>query len=220
MAPLTLTAGPARPRIDTGDTAWLLAASALVLLMAPGLALFYGGMVRSKSVLNMMMMTFGALAAITVIWVLVGYSLAFGDDLGLGLLGDPLQHFGLQSLVSESADTWLSVPTILFAMFQGLFCVITGALVSGAIADRARFGAWMVFVSRVDRAGLRAGRALGLRPRPRRTRRRLAGQPGRHDRLRRRHGRRDLLRRLGARARAGASAPASASARTRCGRTT
>ena len=92
--------GPSRPRSRSpstlGDTAWLLAASALVLLMAPGLALFYGGMVRSKSVLNMMMMTFGALAAITVIWVLVGYSLAFGDDLGLGLLGDPLEYFGLQ----------------------------------------------------------------------------------------------------------------------------
>jgi ammonium transporter len=151
MAILTLTLGPvlalARETIDTGDTAWLLAASALVLLMAPGLALFYGGMVRSKSVLNMMMMTFGALAAITVIWVLVGYSLAFGDDLGLGLLGNPLQHFGLQDLVSPHADTWLSVPIILFAVFQGLFCVITGALVSGAIADRARFGAWIVFVS-------------------------------------------------------------------------
>jgi ammonium transporter, Amt family len=133
--------------IDTGDTAWLLAASALVLLMAPGLALFYGGMVRSKSVLNMMMMTFGALAAIVVLWVLVGYSLAFGDDLGLGLVGDPFQHFGLQDLVSADADSWLSVPVILFAIFQGLFCVITGALVSGAIADRARFGAWMVFVS-------------------------------------------------------------------------
>ena len=134
-------------RIDTGDTAWMLAASALVLLMAPGLALFYGGMVRSKSVLNMIMMTFGALAAITVIWVLVGYSLAFGDDVGRGLLGDPFQYFGLQSLVSASADSWLSVPVILFAVFQGLFCVITGALVSGAIADRARFGAWIVFVS-------------------------------------------------------------------------
>ena len=109
--------------------------------------LFYGGMVRSKSVLNMMMMTFGALAAITVIWVVVGYSLAFGDDLGLGLLGNPLDHFGLQDLVAESADSWLTVPIILFAIFQGLFCVITGALVSGAIADRARFGAWMVFVS-------------------------------------------------------------------------
>jgi Amt family ammonium transporter len=133
--------------INTGDTAWLLAATALVLLMAPGLALFYGGMVRSKSVLNMMMMTFGALAVITVIWVLVGYSLAFGDDVGDGLLGDPFQHFGLQSLMSPSADSWLSVPVILFAVFQGLFCVITGALVSGAIADRARFGARNAFVS-------------------------------------------------------------------------
>jgi Amt family ammonium transporter len=133
--------------IDAGDTAWLLAASALVLLMAPGLALFYGGMVRSKSVLNMIMMTFGALAAITVIWVVVGYSLAFGDDLGGGLLGDPWQHFGLQDLTRPGADTWLTVPVILFAVFQGLFAVITGALVSGAIADRARFGAWMVFVS-------------------------------------------------------------------------
>ncbi len=150
MATLTVAVASAHPlveAIDTGDTAWLLAASALVLLMAPGLALFYGGMVRSKSVLNMMMMTFGALAAITVLWVLVGYSLAFGDDLGLGLLGNPLDHFGLQDLVAESADSWLTVPIILFAIFQGLFCVITGALVSGAIADRARFGAWMVFVS-------------------------------------------------------------------------
>jgi ammonium transporter, Amt family len=147
MASLTAPLGPLPQAIDTGDTAWLLAASAMVLLMAPGLALFYGGLVRSKSVLNMMMMTFGALAAITVIWVVVGYSLAFGDDLGGGLIGDPLQHFGLQSLVTESADSWLTVPVILFAMFQGLFCVITGALVSGAIADRARFGAWIVFVS-------------------------------------------------------------------------
>ena len=145
--PAPLAPAPDRGKIDTGDTAWLLAASALVLLMAPGLALFYGGMVRSKSVLNMMMMTFGALAAITVIWVLVGYSLAFGDDVGGGLIGDPLQYFGLQPLVAESADSWLTIPIILFAMFQGLFCVITGALVSGAIADRARFGAWIVFIS-------------------------------------------------------------------------
>jgi Amt family ammonium transporter len=132
--------------IDAGDTAWLLASSALVLLMAPGLALFYGGMVRSKSVLNMMMMTFGALAAIVVLWVLVGYSLAFGDDVGGGLLGDPVQHLGLQDLVS-GRNGWLSVPVILFAVFQGLFCVITAALVSGAIADRARFGAWLLFIS-------------------------------------------------------------------------
>jgi ammonium transporter len=133
--------------IDSGDTAWLLASSALVLLMAPGLALFYGGMVRSKSVLNMMMMTFGALGAITVVWTLVGYSLAFGDDLGAGLLGDPTQYIGLSSLMTEDSNGTSPVPLILFAVFQGLFAVITGALVSGAIADRARFGTWMVFVS-------------------------------------------------------------------------
>ncbi len=133
--------------IDTGNTAWLLAASALVLLMAPGLALFYGGMVRSKSVLNMMMMTFGSLAVITVLWVLVGYSIAFGDDVTLGLFGDPTQYAGLGQLMSEESNGDSGIPLILFAVFQGLFCVITGALVSGAIADRARFGAWMVFVA-------------------------------------------------------------------------
>src|SRR5688500_11354646 len=84
--------------VNTGDTAWLLAASALVLLMAPGLAFFYGGMVRSKSVLNMMMMVFGALAVVTVVWVLVGYSVAFGDDVVLGLFGDPTQYLGLEGL--------------------------------------------------------------------------------------------------------------------------
>jgi ammonium transporter len=132
--------------LDPGNTAWLLVATALVLLMAPGLALFYGGMVRSKAVLNMMMMTFGATALIAVLWVLVGYSIAFGDDIGWGLLGDPTQFLGLSSLMSEEANGEAGIPRILFAIFQGLFCVITGALVSGAIADRASFGAWMVFV--------------------------------------------------------------------------
>ncbi|HEU4567287.1 MAG TPA: ammonium transporter [Marmoricola sp.] len=133
--------------IDTGDTAWLLTAAALVLLMVPGLALFYGGMVRSKSVLNMMMMTFSALGTITLVWVVVGYSVAFGDDAAGGLLGDPRQYFGLQSLISAHSSSWLPVPVILFACFQGLFAVVTGALVAGAIADRARFGAWVVFVA-------------------------------------------------------------------------
>jgi Amt family ammonium transporter len=132
--------------LDTGDTAWLLAASALVLLMAPGLALFYGGMVRSKSVLNMIMMTFGTLAVVAILWTLVGYSIAFGDDIGGGLLGDPFQYAGLSDLLDPASNGESTVPVILFAIFQGLFCVITGALVSGAIADRARFGAWMVFV--------------------------------------------------------------------------
>ena len=143
MLPLNAAASS----LDTGDTAWLLAASALVLLMAPGLALFYGGMVRSKSVLNMIMMSFGTLAAVCILWAIVGYSIAFGDDLGLGLVGDPTQYFGLGELLAEGSNGESTVPLILFAMFQGLFCVITGALVSGAIADRARFGAWIVFVS-------------------------------------------------------------------------
>jgi Amt family ammonium transporter len=133
--------------IDSGNTAWLLAASALVLLMAPGLALFYGGLVRSKSVLNMMMMTFGALAVVMVVWTLVGYSVAFGDDAGLGLLGDPTQYVGLGQLMGADDVHPAGVPLMLFAVFQGLFCVITAALVSGAIADRARFGAWLVFVA-------------------------------------------------------------------------
>ena len=133
--------------LDSGDTAWLLVSTALVLLMAPGLALFYGGMVRSKSVLNMIMMTFGATAVVMVVWTLVGYSIAFGDDVGGGLLGDPFQHLGLGGLIEESANGDRTVPVILFAVFQGLFCVITAALVSGAVADRARFGAWLVFVA-------------------------------------------------------------------------
>ena len=133
--------------LDSGDTAWLLVSTALVLLMAPGLALFYGGMVRSKSVLNMIMMTFGALAVVMVVWTLLGFSIAFGDDLGGGLVGDPFQYLGLGDLLTESANGDRTVPFILFAVFQGLFCVITAALVSGAVADRARFGAWLVFVA-------------------------------------------------------------------------
>ncbi len=129
--------------VDPGDTAWLLTSAALVLLMAPGLAFFYGGMVRSKSVLNMMMMTFGALALVSILWVLVGYSLAFGDDLGAGLLGNPLQFLGFRGLLD--ATTGAGLPVTAFAVFQGLFAVITVALISGAIADRARFGTWLVF---------------------------------------------------------------------------
>ncbi len=143
----SLLATPQVAALDSGDTSWLLVSTALVLLMAPGLALFYGGMVRSKSVLNMIMMSFGALAVVVVVWALVGYSIAFGDDLALGLVGDPFQHWGLGDLLDESANGDSTVPMLLFAVFQGLFCVITAALVSGAVADRARFGAWMVFVA-------------------------------------------------------------------------
>ncbi|MER6079979.1 ammonium transporter [Streptomyces sp. NPDC001833] len=128
---------------DTGDTAWLLAATALVLLMTPGLALFYGGMVRTKSVLNMLMMSFVSIALVTVVWLAGGYSLAFGDDLGAGLLGD-LAHAGMSGLGPDSVQG--TVPTLLFATFQLTFAIVTAALISGAIADRAKFGAWLVFV--------------------------------------------------------------------------
>src|SRR6478735_10263588 len=131
--------------VNTGDTAWLLAASALVMLMVPGLALFYGGMVRSTSVLNMIMMVFGALAVVSLTWVLVGYSLAFGDDLGAGLLGDPTQYLGFRDMLPDRTSGTGALPVTLFAVFQGLFAVVTVALIAGSIADRTRFGTWLVF---------------------------------------------------------------------------
>ncbi|HSI27323.1 MAG TPA: ammonium transporter [Aeromicrobium sp.] len=129
--------------MNAGDTAWLLASTALVLLMAPGLAFFYGGMVRAKSVLNIMMMTFYALAVFPVVWFLYGYSLAFGDDIGGGLLGGG-EFLGLNNITADSVSG--TVPTYVFVVFQMLFGVVTVALVSGAIADRAKFAAWMAFV--------------------------------------------------------------------------
>ncbi len=139
--------------MNTGDTAWVLASAALVLLMTPGLALFYGGMVRAKSVLNMMMMSFGALALISVLWVLYGYSESFGNDAGAGLVGNPFEFFGLSKLLGtngaakgfQSTHLVFTIPSMAFVAFQAVFAIITVALISGAIADRARFGPWMVF---------------------------------------------------------------------------
>ena len=134
---------------SSGDTAWVLTSAALVLLMTPGLALFYGGMVRAKSVLNMMMMSFGALGLISILWVLYGYSLAFGDDSGSGLVGN-FDFVGLKGLMSAAplggvAGESAGIPPLAFVGFQAVFAIITVALISGAIADRAKFGAWMVF---------------------------------------------------------------------------
>jgi ammonium transporter, Amt family len=131
--------------VNTGDTAWILTSAALVLLMTPGLALFYGGMVRAKSVLNMMMMSFGALALISVLWVVYGYSVAFGNDVGAGLLGDPGEFFGLKGLMEDVTSEAGGYPVMAFVGFQAVFAIITVALISGAIADRAKFGSWMVF---------------------------------------------------------------------------
>lgn len=132
--------------LDTGNTAWIITASALVLLMTPGLAFFYGGMVRGKSVLNMMMMSFGAMGLVGLIWVLYGYSGAFGSDTLGGLIGDPTQFFGLNSITDgESLMAASGVPALVAAAFQATFAIITVALISGVAADRMKFSAWMVF---------------------------------------------------------------------------
>ncbi|MEU6626258.1 ammonium transporter [Streptomyces litmocidini] len=133
----------AAPRLDTGDTAWLLVATALVLLMTPGLALFYGGMVRTKSVLNMLMMSFVSIALVTVVWLVAGYSLAFDDDAFAGLVGGA-GHLGLAGIGPDTLTG--TVPTFLFSTFQLTFAIITAALISGAVADRTRFAGWLVFV--------------------------------------------------------------------------
>ncbi|NMH98872.1 ammonium transporter [Pseudonocardia acidicola] len=138
--------------MNNGDTAWMLASSALVLLMTPGLALFYGGMVRSKSVLNMMMMSLGSMGLIGVLWVLYGYSVAFGNDVGGGLLGNPAEFAGLKGLFvgtytgdAVSYPLSGSIPALVFVAFQATFAIITVALISGAVADRMRFGPWLLF---------------------------------------------------------------------------
>jgi ammonium transporter, Amt family len=128
-------------KIDTGSTAWMLAATALVLLMTPGLAFFYGGMTRAKSVLNMMMMSWIAIITVTIAWVLYGDSLSFGK--GNGFIGG-LEYLGEHGLVN-SASRVPGIPDLVFSAFQLTFAVITVALISGAIADRTKFGAWAVF---------------------------------------------------------------------------
>ena len=138
--------------LDTGDTAWMLASTALVLLMTPGLAFFYGGMVRSKSVLNMMMMSLSAMGLVGILWALYGYSMAFGNDVGLGLVGNPFEAAGLKGLfvgtyTGDAISYPLSgtIPALVFVGFQATFAIITVALISGAVADRMKFGAWLLF---------------------------------------------------------------------------
>jgi Amt family ammonium transporter len=142
----------------------MLASSALVLLMTPGLAFFYGGMVRAKGVLNMLMMSISAMGVVTVLWVLFGYSMAFGNDVG-NFMGNPMQYFGLKGLIGGNAVAAVAadpatgtaavdatnialfgtIPQTVFVAFQLMFAIITVALVSGAVADRLKFGSWLVF---------------------------------------------------------------------------
>jgi len=129
--------------IDNGDTAWMLAATALVILMTPALGLFYAGLVRSKNGLNTFMMCIAALGVATIAWALIGYSLAFGD--GGGFVGN-LDHAFLRDVGFEPREG-TTIPHLLFMAFQGSFCILTVALVSGAVVERIRFGPYLVFVA-------------------------------------------------------------------------
>jgi Amt family ammonium transporter len=134
------------PELSAGDTAWLLVATAMVMVMLPGLALFYGGLVRRKNVLSTTMHSFFGLALVSVVWVLVGFSLAFGRDVnGVGLIGG-LEFVGFANVGLEpNPDYAPTIPFVLFAAFQLMFAAITPALISGAFAERKRFGAFVLF---------------------------------------------------------------------------
>ena len=146
---VTLYALEATTEFDTGDTAWMLVAASLVLLMTPALALFYGGMSRQKSVLNMMLMSFGAMGLVGVIYLLWGWSMSYGSRSVGGLFADPFEMFGLTGVIGD-ATGWVAsgsgaYPQIVDVAFQVTFAIVTVALISGAIAERVRFGTWLVF---------------------------------------------------------------------------
>ncbi len=136
--------------IDTGNNTFVLISAALVLMMTPALAFFYGGLVRAKSVVSMMMLSFGALAIVGAIWIIYGYAISFAGTAGdgfvgwNGVIGINLGDIGLEGLINAKPDA-NGVPPLTFAAFQATFAIITTALISGAIADRAKFGAWLVF---------------------------------------------------------------------------
>src|SRR4030066_1591235 len=131
-------------KIDTGDTAWILVSTALVMLMTPGLALFYGGMVRGKNVLGTIMQNFIAISIVSLQWILIGYSLAFGPDVH-GIIGN-IDWAGLQGVgVDPNPDYAPTIPHLAFMMFQAMFAVITPALITGAFAERMKFSSYFFF---------------------------------------------------------------------------
>ncbi|MFZ8835963.1 MAG: ammonium transporter [Flavobacteriales bacterium] len=132
--------------LDSGDTAWMIVASAFVLLMTPGLAFFYGGMVNKKNVISTMLQSFVALGVISVVWVFVGFSLSFGDSIG-GIIGDPRTFFVFRNVtLAPNADFGATIPFLLFALFQLKFAIITPALITGSFAGRIRFRAYLLFM--------------------------------------------------------------------------
>ncbi|MFV0606035.1 MAG: ammonium transporter [Niabella sp.] len=137
----------AHPDFDTGDTAWMLTSAAFVLIMTPGLAFFYGGMVRKKNVISTMLQSFICMAIISVIWVIFGFSLAFGADIG-GFIGDPRTFFLMNGVLEGNPWPLAStVPLAVFAFFQLKFAIITPALITGAFAERIRFTSYLLFIT-------------------------------------------------------------------------
>ena len=134
----------ADPAIDTGTTAWMLTSTALVLLMVPGLAMFYGGLVRTKNVLGTMMHSFVAMALIGVLWAVCGYGLAFGKNVLGGFVGWNNDYFFLKGIDDAMVN---GVPEYVLAMFQGKFAIITPALISGALAERVYFRSYCAFIA-------------------------------------------------------------------------
>lgn len=132
--------------LDTGATAWMLMSASLVLLMTPGLALFYGGMSRQKAVLNMMMMVFGAIAIVAVIYPLWGWSMTYGSQGIAGLFSNPFEQFGLMGSFDGNAIDGYGVPTWVGVAFQSTFAIITVALIAGSLAERVKFSTWAAFV--------------------------------------------------------------------------
>ena len=132
--------------IDSGDTAWMVVASAFVLLMTPGLSFFYGGMVSKKNIISTMLQSFIALGVVSILWVLIGFSLAFGDSIG-GIIGNPLTYFAFNNVGLEpNSDFSSTIPFLLFALFQLKFAIITPALITGSFAGRVRFRSYILFM--------------------------------------------------------------------------
>jgi Amt family ammonium transporter len=138
--------GDAPESIDKGDTAWMLVSSAFVLLMTPGLAFFYGGMVNKKNIISTMLQSFVALGIVSVLWVIIGFSLAFGDSIG-GIIGDPRTYFNFNNVsLSPHPDFGATIPFLLFAFFQLKFAIITPALITGSFAGRIRFRSYILYI--------------------------------------------------------------------------
>ncbi|MEU5433071.1 ammonium transporter [Streptomyces sp. NPDC020719] len=143
--PPGITLAAATPQLSSANTGFMLICSALVMIMTPGLAFFYGGMVRVKSTLNMLMMSFISLGIVTILWVLYGFSLTFGES--NGFIGWSKDYFGLRGIGLVQLWPGYTIPIYVFAVFQLMFAVITPALISGALADRVKFSAWALFIT-------------------------------------------------------------------------